>query len=176
MVVPAGPLLYNKSLEYREYFFSKYKVPQIIDLSTLFRKGHLFESEVATSVIFAKNQTPEPEHTILHIVVKRTKAARDKRFFEIDHYDLHYVPLKIAISDSIVWKTNLFGGGHLYYLVKRLLNSRSLGDYLEQKKVASKDTSSPDKWIFGEGYIIGNRDREAPHITNQPLVEAELFQ
>lgn len=100
----------------------------------------------------------------------------DKRFFEIDHYDLLYVPLEIAISDSTVWKTNLFGGGILYYLVERLLNSRSLGNYLEQKKVISKDNPNSDKWIFGEGYIIGNRAREAPHITNQPLVEAEKFQ
>ena len=176
LVVPAGPLLYNNSLEYRMYFFSKYEVPQIIDLSTLSAKGHLFESAVATTVIFAKNQTPKPDHTILHIAVKRTKPARDKRFFEIDHYDLHYVPLGIAVSDSIVWKTNLFGGGHLYYLVKRLLNSRSLGNYLEQKKAVSKGNPSPDKWMYGEGYIVGNGKSEAPHITGKRSVEANNFQ
>lgn len=177
LVLPAGPLLYNNnSLEYRSFFFSKYEVPQIIDLSTLFRKGHLFESEVGTSVIFARNHIPEPDHTIVHIAVKRTKAAKDKRFFEIDHYDLHYVPLEIAISDSIVWKTNLFGGGHLYYLVKRLSGSRSFGDYLKQKKMISKYNLSPNKWIFGEGYIVGNGEKEAPHITGQPYVETNNFQ
>lgn len=176
LVLPAGPLLYNNSLEYRKHFFSKYEIPQIIDLSALFRKGVLFESEVATSVIFAKNQLPEPEHSILHVAVKRTKAAKDKRFFEIDHYDLHYVPLEIAVSDSTVWKINLFGGGSLYYLVNRLSQSRSLGDYLNDKKKASKDNLSPDKWMFGEGYIVGNRAHEAPHITGQRYVQAINFQ
>lgn len=176
LVIPSGPLLYNASLAYREHFFSKYEIPQIIDLSTLFRKGHLFESEVATSVIFAKNQTPKIDHTILHIAVKRTKAARDKRFFEIDQYDLHYVPLEIAISDAIVWKTNLFGGGSLYYLVKRLSNHHSLGDYLAQKKDETKANPSPGKWVFSEGYKIGSRDHEAAHITGKPLVTAQMFQ
>jgi hypothetical protein len=177
LVVPAGPLLHNdSSLEYRKHFFLKYEVPQIIDLSSLFRKGHLFESEVATTVIFTRNQAPESDHSILHIAVRRTKAARDKRFFEIDHYDLHYVPLEIAISDSIVWKTNLLGGGHLFYLIKRLLNNRSLGGYLKHKKTASKHNPSPQKWIFGEGYIVGNGVKEAPHITGKPGVKTEDFQ
>ncbi len=177
LVVPAGPLLYNKSLEFREHFFSNYEVPQIIDLSTLFRKGHLFESEVATAVIFAKNQTPKPDHSILHIAVKRTKAARDKRFFEIDHYDLHYVPLEIAISDSIIWKTNLFGGGHLYYLVKRLNDCRSLGNFLKKKRTSSKHQEGPEKWVSGEGYQIGREKRThaAPHLTGKKLIEADDF-
>lgn len=175
LIVPAGPLLYNNSLEYRKYFFSKYEIPQIIDLSSLFRKGHLFESEVATSVIFARNQAPGQDHIILHIAIKRTKAARDRRFFEIDHYDLHYVPLEIAVSDSIVWKTNLFGGGHLYYLVKRLNNSRSLGDFLEKKRTDSRYKDDAEKWAFGEGYQIGekNREHDASHLTGMQLIEAE---
>lgn len=147
LVMPAGPLLYNKTIGYRAHFFSKYEVPQIVDLSTLQSKGHLFEKAVATSVIFAKNQAPKPDHNILHITVKRTKVAREKRYFEIDHYDLHYVPLEIAVFDPVVWKTNLFGGGQLYYLVERLNSSRSLGTYLDNKK-------KNHKWFFGEGYIV----------------------
>ena len=177
LVMPSGPLLYNKSIDYREHFFSRYEVPQIVDFSALFRKGHLFESEVATSVIFAKNQAPKHEHEILHIAVKRTKVAREKRFFEIDLYDLHYVPLAIAVTDSIVWKTNLLGGGQLYYLVDRLSKERSLGDYLEQKRTESKNESKPNKWAFGEGYIIGgNNEFDAPHITGKPLLETDQFQ
>lgn len=177
LVVPAGPLLYNKSLEYRKHFFSRYEVPQIIDLSTLFREGHLFESEVATAVIFARNQSPEPDHTILHITVKRTKSVKDKRFFEIDHYDLHYVPLDVALSDSVVWKTNQFGGGYLYYLVKRLSNCRSLGDFLRKKRKDSKNQDDTKKWVFGEGYQIGRTKRnfEAPHLTDKKLLEADNF-
>jgi type I restriction-modification system DNA methylase subunit len=177
LVLPVGPVLYNNnSLDYRKDFFSKYEVPQILDLSTLSARGHLFESAVATAVIFAKNQIPKSGHTILHIAVKRTKSAKDKRFFEIDHYDLHYVPLEIAVSDSIVWKTNLFGGGQLYYLVRRLIDSRSLGDFLEKKRNTTKRNPKPDKWMFGEGYIVGEGVQEASHITGKHSVEAENFQ
>ena len=62
------------------------------------------------------------------------------------------------------------GGNQLYYLVKRLMNSRSLGDYLTRKK-------RNDGWVYSEGYVRGkkNNDNEAPHITDKPMLEAENF-
>ncbi len=174
LVMPAGPLLYNQTIDYRRDFFSRYEIPQIIDFSALSPKGYLFERTVSTAVIFAFNQTPQDEHKILHITVKRSKSAKERHFFEIDHYDLHFVPQDIAIADEIVWKTNLWGGGQLYYLIKRLIDGRSLGDYLKDKKKNSG-------WVYGEGYKgLDNPTSNypllpAPHLTNQPMVETSKF-
>ena len=169
LIMPSGPLLYNETGSgFRKEFFSRFEIPQIIDFSSLDKKSLLFERAVATAVIFAKNKKPKDDHQILHITVKRTKAAKEKLFFEIDHYDLNFIPQEIAVSDRIVWKTNLMGGGQLYYLLKKLQNIRTLGEYLEKKK-------KNDGWFYREGYTYGNRSKIAPHLTNKLMVELEDF-
>jgi len=170
LVMPAGPLLYNNTVDYRRDFFSKYEIPQIIDLSALMPKGYLFERTVSTAVLFANNRIPKEDHNILHITVKRSKVAKERQYFEIDRYDMHYVPQEIAVSDSIIWKTNLWGGGQLYYLVKRLMESRSLGGYLEDRKRQAG-------WFYSEGYVSGktNNNKKASHLTNKPMVEVDKF-
>ncbi len=109
-VMPSGPLLYNDTLEYRKAFFSRYTVPQIIDLSELRDASVLFEKTIATAVVFAYNTVPKRDHIITHIGVKRTKTTKERLFFEIDHYDMHPVSQEIAETDLAIWKSNLMGG------------------------------------------------------------------
>lgn len=169
LVMPAGPLIYNNTIDYRRDFFSRYEITQIVDLSVLKSRGYLFErTTVSTAVIFAHNRIPPEDHPILHVTVKRSAVAKERHFFEIDHYDMHFVPQEIAVSDPIVWKTNLLGGGQLYYLVKRLMNSRSLEDYLKDKKKSSG-------WFFGEGYKGDKGTEPAPHLTDKLMVETKKF-
>jgi len=171
LIMPSGPLLYHEtSSGFRKEFFSRYEIPQIIDFSSLDKKSLLFESAVATAVIFAKNKKPKDAHQILHITVKRTKTAKEKLFFEIDHYDLHFIPQEIAANDRIVWKTNLMGGGQLYYLLKRLQGIRTLGEYLKEKKKQSG-------WFYGEGYqvAINNKTKKADFLTEKKRVLSSDF-
>lgn len=171
LIMPSGPLLYNVTgCEFRKEFFSRYEIPQIIDFSLLDKKSLLFESAVATSVIFVNNREPKEDHQLLHITVKRTRAAKEKLYFEIDHYDLHYVPQDIAVDDKIVWKTNLMGGGQLYYLLKRLQNIRTLGDYLKEMK-------KKNVWYFGEGYqvAINSRTKTANFLTGKERISSSDF-
>ena len=169
LVMPSGPLLYNETgAEFRKEFFSRYEIPQIIDFSLLDKKSLLFESAVATSVIFVNNKSPKDDHQLLHVTVKRTRAAKEKLYFELDHYDLYHIPIEIAANDRIVWKTNLMGGGQLYYLLRRLQNSRTLREYLRKKK---KDNG----WVYCEGYQIAQKTKKAPHLTNQLMVKTEDF-
>ena len=167
-VMPSGPLLYNNTIDFRKMFFSKYEIPQIIDFSELRNKSLLFEKTISTVVIFVNNKIPEIAHNILHITVKRAKSAKEKLFFEIDHYDIHNVPLEIAENDPNIWKSNLLGGNILYYLVNRLYKLRSFGVFLEEKKKNSG-------WVFGEGYHYGDRKKEASHLTGKLLIETESF-
>lgn len=167
-VMPSGPLLYNNTLEFRKEFFSRYKVPQIIDLSELRDASVLFEKTIATAVVFAYNTVPNRNHVLTHIGVKRTKTTKERLFFEIDHYDMHPVSQEVAENDLAIWKSNLMGGNQLYYLVNRLKQLRTLGDFLEDKK-------ENNGWVYGEGYQVAQRTDEASHLTNKLMVETVDF-
>lgn len=168
LVMPSGPLLYNNTLEFRKEFFSRYTVPQIIDLSELRNATVLFEKTVATAVVFAYNREPDPDHTLQHITVKRSKSTKERLFFEIDHYDIHPVSQEVAETDLAIWKANLMGGNQLYYLIKRLRQLQTLGEFLENKKRS-------DRWAYGEGYHYGDRKKQAAHLTGKLLVESNKF-
>lgn len=169
-VMPSGPLLYNKTLGYRKNFLCKYNVPQIFDFSCL--SGILFEGRnYPVAVIFAQN-TPPNDNNILHVAVRRSKTAKEKLYFEIDKYDLYYVPKELATTEPLIWKANLFGSGHLYHLLKRLQNLRTLKMYLEEKK---KNYG----WFFAEGYTRSGKSTETPKkaswLTNKKWIPAEKF-
>ncbi|MFV1976797.1 MAG: hypothetical protein ACC651_13685, partial [Candidatus Scalindua sp.] len=167
LVLPSGPLLYNDTADYRKDFFSRYNIPQLIDFSAI----NLFDKANYPSVVlFAENNTPD-EKDILHITVKRTKTAKEKLYFEIDHYDFHFVPEEIALDDTVIWKTNLLGGGHLYHLIKRFQKLRTLGEYLDEKK-------KNKEWVYGEGYKLGlgsSNPQKAPHLTGKEMVPTDQF-
>ena len=167
LVLPSGPLLYNNTIDYRKDFFSRYNIPQLIDFSAI----NLFDKANYPSVVlFAENNKPD-EKDILHITVKRTKTAKEKLYFEIDHYDFHFIPEEIALNDRVIWKTNLLGGGHLYHLIKRFQKLRTLGNYLNEKK-KYKD------WVYGEGYKLGlgsSNLKKATHLTGKKMVPTNQF-
>ena len=168
LVMPSGPLLYNNTIEFRKEFFSRYTVPQIIDLSELRNATVLFEKTVATAVVFAYNRKPDPNHTLQHITVKRSKSTKERLFFEIDHYDIHPVSQDIAENDLAIWKANLMGGNQLYFLIKRLRQLRTLGEFLKEKKKTAG-------WAYGEGYHYGNRTKRADHLSGKIMVETSSF-
>lgn len=167
-VMPSGPLLYNNTLDFRQNFFSRYQVPQIIDLSELWGAGVLFEKSISTAVIFAYNKKPNLKNNILHITIKRTKPSLERLFFEIDNYDVHNVSQEIAENDLIIWKANLIGGNQLYNLINRLKQLRNLGEFLKERQ-------RKNNWAIGEGYNYGNKSKTASHLTGHKLVETEKF-
>lgn len=148
LILPSGPFLYNKNaLEFRKYFLQNYNVKQILDFTSL--SSVLFgSSNVATLALFAKKEEPGKTNS-LHVTVRRTKPSKEKIYFELDHYDFHHVPYKMALNDKLIWKSNLLGGGRLHYFMSRLSDLRTFGDCLKKKV-------EKDGWIIGEGFIIGN--------------------
>jgi SAM-dependent methyltransferase len=165
LVMPSAPLLYNNTLEHRKAFFLKYNVPQIFD----FTRIKLFDTKnYPVAVLFAEKKKPN-DKDILHVVVQRTKTSKDRLFFEIDKYDLHYVNKEIAINELLIWKANLLGGGHLFHLIKRMEGIGSLGEYLIEKK----------DWVVGEGYKIEGKATKKPEkadwITGENRLVTENF-
>jgi hypothetical protein len=154
-ILPSGPLLYNNSpkpINFRKWLFGKYNVPQVIDftyLSNILFKNKGNEKNVAVSAFFLENKAPD-ESPIYHITVKKLKTAKERQYFEIDHYDFHKVSKADAVENPFVWKSNLLGGGRLIHLIKRISSFPVLEDYLLKKE-------KNDNWSFGVGFIVGNR-------------------
>jgi len=149
LILPSGPFLYNQNAcEFRKYFFQNYNVKQILDFTAL--SSVLFgSSNVAVLSLFAKKEKPDFKD-ILHVTVRRTKPAKEKMYFELDHYDFHHVPYKMALNDNLNWKSNLLGGGRIYYFAQRVSVFRKFGDYLHAKEES-------ENWVWGEGLILSKR-------------------
>lgn len=159
-ILPSGAWLYNNnSIDYRSSFMSNYQVEKIFDFTHLSDKLFHGSTNVAVCGTIATDKVEQKSKDLWHIVVKRSKVAEERFFFEIDHYDVHKVNFKTAIESPYVWKCNLWGGGRLLRLINYLSNQRSLGEFLEEKK--------KDGWVYGEGYIIGHDGHlESTEITS----------
>ncbi len=127
---------------------------------------------------FLKNGLPA-EEDILHITVRRTKTAKAKVWFELDHYDFHKVPKNIALSTKkehkLIWKSNFIGGGRNYSLMSRLASiDRTLSSFIEERKQRTDDSK---KWYFSEGFIVGkNRAKhKADFLTGKDFILSDAL-
>lgn len=174
-ILPSGPLLYNNSqtpINFRKWLFSEYNIPQIIDftyLSNILFKNKGNEKNVAVSAFFLENKVPDT-NPIYHITVKKLKTAKERQYFEIDHYDFNKVSKIDALSNPFVWKSNLLGGGRLVHLINKLTNFPSLGEYLGDKVKKSG-------WFVGVGFFIGNKKNIDTDkiIFQKPTIPTEKF-
>jgi type I restriction-modification system DNA methylase subunit len=141
-ILPSGAWLYNNnSLDYRRHFLQQFQVSKIIDFTHLSDVLFHGSANVAVCATIATAQAETLPTDLLHIVVRRSKVAEERFYFEIDHYDFHRVNYKIALENSFVWKANLLGGGRLMRLVNYLGNLRSLGELEYRRNGKSKCTN-----------------------------------
>ena len=155
--------LYNQqSLGFRREFMERWDVREILDFISvrgLFQKGG---ADTKVVVVVAEANGPPPDRQILHATFRRSGRVDAEQGFDIDYYDLHWLPRDLALSNDGVWRTDLLGGGRVSGLVGRLNNIKTLADYAEQQR-----------WDYGEGFIAGTSGKltPGPHITGQPLIE-----
>jgi len=165
LVAPGGVLcmlqqynfLYNQqSLAFRQRFITSWDVREILDFISvrgLFQKG---SADTKVIVVVAEASKPEPDRQILHATFRRSGRSDSEQGFDIDFYDLHWLPRQLALRNDAVWRTNLFGGGRTLGLVDRLKNCRTLEEFAISKE-----------WDYGEGFIEGNKALPADYITGK---------
>jgi hypothetical protein len=155
--------LYNqKSLGFRRAFIEKWDVREILDFISvrgLFKKGG---ADTKVIVVVATATTPSPDRELLHATFRRSGRADAEQGFDIDYYDLHWLPRDLALNNDGVWRADLLGGGRVLGFVDRLKTMRTIGQY----------TRKPG-WDVGEGFIVGKKGArtKAPHITGKALLE-----
>jgi hypothetical protein len=164
LILPSAPLLYGKwSMDYRNHFLQQFSIPQIIDFTHLRRV--LFNKDVSTVALFVKNQKPDLNANIWHIIASRTQKEQNRLFFLFDHYDFHIISYKRALNERYIWKTNLVGGGRLGRIVERLSKiDRTLKIYIKQ-----------NNWCYIRGYIVGDRTKKGDYITNKYYLPSKAF-
>ncbi len=172
MVAPGGVLsmlqqynfLYNQqSVGFRRTFLQRWDVREILDFVSvrgLFQKGN---ADTKVLVILVDAKSPPLDRKILHATFRRSGRVDAEQGFDIDYYDLHWVPRSVALKSDEVWRANLLGGGRVLGLVSRLKEFQTLGQYAKTRG-----------WECGEGFIVGKAGKRLPakHLTGKPLVPA----
>jgi N-6 DNA Methylase len=158
--------LYNQgSLGFRRNFISEWDVREVLDfvsLRGLFQKGGV-DTKV---VVVIAEALPPTDRKILHATFRRSARADAEQGFDIDYYDMHWLPRQLALSNDNVWRADLLGGGRVLGFVDRLKKFRTLGEYAKEQG-----------WDFGEGFIEGKRgvSRPASHIRGKNLLPSEAL-
>jgi hypothetical protein len=154
--------LYNQqSLGFRRTFLNDWDVREVLDFISvrgLFSKGG---SDTKVVVVVAEATSPPIDRKILHATFRRTGRVEAKQGFDIDYYDLHWVPRDLALRDDSVWRAGLFGGGRVLEFGNRLKQFQTLSGYAEAQG-----------WDFGEGFIEGKKGHRLPakHLTGKRLL------
>jgi hypothetical protein len=150
--------LYNlKSRSFRRTFFERWDIREILDFISI--RGLFSGADTKVVAVLAEAGTASPDRLVLHATFRRTGRVEAKQGFDIDHYDLHWLPRKLAIESADVWRSNLVGGGRVLALVERLRKLPTLGSYA---------TKLPG-WTLGEGFIEGQAgvDNPSEHLVGK---------
>ncbi len=161
MIQPSG-FLYNLNPEsMRQRIFQNWDIREILDFVSvrgLFAKG---DADTKIVVIVALSGEPDSSRKILHAVFRRSGKADAEQSFDIDYYDMHWVPQGRTSKSPDAWRTNLLGGGRVLSFVERLRSYQTLDEYAARQG-----------WTFGQGYIAGGKgvSKPADHIVGQPML------
>lgn len=158
--------LYNqRSLEFRRNFISKWDVREILDFISVRGLFHKGGADTKVIVVVANADSPPKDRKILHATFRRSGRADAEQGFDIDYYDLHWLPRDLVLSNDGIWRAGLLGGGRVLGFIDRLKEFRTLGQFVDSQK----------DWDCGEGFIIGKAGavNKAPYITGKPLLETQ---
>lgn len=175
MLAPGGVLsmlqqynfLYNQqSLGFRRKFIEHWDVREILDFISvrgLFQKGG---ADTKVVVVVAEAQPAPPKRQILHATFRRSGRTDAEQGFDIDYYDMHWLPRELVLKNDGVWRSDLLGGGRVLGFVNRLRKLRTLRQYATAKG-----------WEHGEGFIVGKTGSRSPaeHLTGKPLLPSEAI-
>ncbi len=126
--------LYNQqSLDFRQKFIERWNVREILDFISvrgLFQKGG---ADTKGRSCCCRGYRTTSEMQILHATFRRGGRVAAQQGFDIDYYDLHWLPRELALTDDRVWRTTFFGGGRVLFFVDRLKKFRTVGEYADER-------------------------------------------
>jgi hypothetical protein len=154
--------LYNQqSLGFRRSFVAHWDLREVLDFISVRGLFHRGGADTKVVVVIAEAATPPADRKILHATFRRSCRVDSQQGFDIDYYDLHWLPRNLVLSNDAVWRSDLFGGGRVLEFGNRLRGLRTLAGY-----------ASAQGWDYGEGFIEGRKGRRvvATHLTGKRLL------
>lgn len=164
LIMPHG-ILYNSGAEnFRKHLFSSWHLEEILDFISI--RGLFEEADVKVCALIMQNIEPNSDKSVAHITFRRNRSTHEQLCFEIDHYDVNYIPRHLANSDRLIWRANLLGGARVYAIAERITKLRTLADFIQSKG-----------WEFGEGFIAAKKgaDKKASFITGKRYLTTDAF-
>lgn len=166
MIEPAGFLYNQYAFTFRQTFFRRWNVREILDFISirgLFKKGG---ADPKIVVVIAEAKESLSNNRLLHAVFRRNGRATAEQGFDIDYYDLHWLRNEDAGHSRDVWRANLLGGSRVRNLIERLRSYPTLKDFAVQQG-----------WDFGEGYLGGkkNATEKVQHLIGKPLLPTQAL-
>lgn len=180
LIVKSSPLLYSNSDNSRSYLKAltqKFHVDQIFDFTPLARNGVLWDGvDVDTAAIFVTKAKPDFNKNILHAIFRRTKANKERIYFDIDKYDLHFILRDEVYENPYIFKINLLGGGRIKSLVHKLMQIKTLFEVKDEYALEIEEgfeisvggnnnpdflyqiPTLPSKYLREEGIVIDYKD------------------
>ena len=157
-------LIYNSSAQaVRSAFLERWDVREILDFVSirgLFQKGGADTKIVA---VLAEASSPPDDRRVLHAVFRRGGRADAEQGFDIDYYDLHWIPRRLLLEERgpEIWRANLLGGARTFRFLERLRALPTLKQHAKQKG-----------WHVREGFVEGAAgvSRTADHLVGRPLL------
>jgi hypothetical protein len=159
--------IYNQqSLDFRHNFMTNWDVREVLDFISVRGLFHKGGADTKVVVVVADATPPPADRKILHATFRRSGRVDAEQGFDIDYYDLHWLPRQLAFGNDGAWRADLLGGGRVLGFVDRLKKFRTLGKYAEDQG-----------WDFGEGFIEGRRgvSQPATHIIGKRLLPSEAL-
>ncbi|MCY0985779.1 N-6 DNA methylase [Nannocystis sp. ILAH1] len=159
-------LLYNEgTVALRRSLFEGWDVREVLDMISI--RGIFGRADTKVFALVAEAQPPPQDRQILHAVFRRTGSVSAQRGFDIDYYDLHWLPRQAVLADPAIWRANLLGGGRVRDFVDRLRRMRTLANFLADQ----------EGWDYGEGFIAGGSGATEPaeHISGKPVLPSEAL-
>lgn len=178
MLQPYGFLYNQQARNFRQSFLKEWNVREILDFISirgLFKKTSIVAKGKVKSekgppdtkvvVIVAEAGPPEESQPVLHATFRRTNRVEAEQGFDIDTYDLHWLPRQMLFDDGI-FRCNLLGGARVQTLVDRLKGFSTIQKYAEAHE-----------WDYGEGFNCGRRGdlSKAGHIIGKKYLPSEAL-
>lgn len=161
MIQPAGFLYNFGSAQFRSDFFKRWDVREILDFVSV--RG-MFAKDTKIVVVVAEAKSSPEDRKVLHAVFRRSGRAEAEQGFEIDYYDMHWLPRSAHWEDLKLWRSGLLGGSRVASLLGRLAAFPTLGKF-----------SKARNWNAGEGFIpASGNDADAPdYLLGKPLLPTD---
>ena len=130
-LVCSSKVLYNhNAVAFRKYFLNRFNLEKVLELSAIRRK--IFPNAIGPAAILFYNKKLNESNIVEHISLKPNKLFYLLSSVVIQSDDVKFISQKDLLEHDWVWKSLIYGNLIDFNLLKRLKNTKSINDYINE--------------------------------------------